>query len=149
MVGFGKVRVLIKTEPTTGKALPATSIVELEVGAGWGLDFSIGGFKAYAFAVLALVIIAGANTFGIGAAIILRGSIDLKILTITLTSELKGMQVSQSCTDTKEKSVWLVAQATISVDITIFLVVDIGFSVQYQWVKFQDNDHCKLPQLPI
>ena len=151
VVGFGKVRVLIKTEPTTGKALPATSIVELEVGAGWGLDFSIGGFGAYAFAVLALVIIAGANTFGIGAAIILRGSIDLKILTIELTSELKGVEIWQSCTfnEKDDKSVWLVAQATISIDITIFFIVDIEFSVQYQWVKFQDNDHCPLPQLPI
>jgi hypothetical protein len=150
VVGFGKVRVLMKTDLKTGNAQPATSVVEVEVGAGWGLSFSVAGFDAYAFGVLALVIITGANSFGIGAAIILRGHIDLRIISVTLTSELKGFQVSQSCgKDNKNKSVWLVAQATISLNVSIFLVVNIGFSVQYQWIKFQDNGICTLPELPI
>ena len=150
VVGYGKVRVLMKTDLKTGDSQPATSVVEVEVGAGWGLSFSVAGFDAYAFGVLALVIITGANTFGIGAAIILRGHVDLHIISITLTSELKGFQVSQTCgVNNKNKSVWLVAQATISLNVSIFLVINVGFSVQYQWIKFQDNGTCPLPELPI
>ena len=152
VVGFGKVRVLMKTALDTGDAQPTTSIIEVEVGAGWGFNFTVAGFQAYAFGVLALVIIRGATTSGIGAAFILRGHIDLaKFLSINLTSELKGFQLSASCGDkpNQNKSVWLVAQATISVNVTIFLVLDIGFSVQYQTVKFQDNNLCPLPELPI
>jgi hypothetical protein len=98
-----------------------------------------------------IVAVLGTNLWGLGAGLLLKGVVDFKVVKLQLTSELKGLQLSQSCVwqNKPTSSIWLVLQATISFDITIFYVINIDFSVQFQSVKYQDNGHCPLPQLPI
>jgi hypothetical protein len=121
-------------------------IVTLKIGAGIGVSFELAdSFKVVAYYVETEFLIFG-DVFGLGVGALLKGSIDLEIISVDVSVEAKmavlKVNTSPSCSAV---TVWGAAQVTFAVDVTICWVIDIDFEVQTEWSRNLNGGPCELP----
>jgi hypothetical protein len=123
-------------------------VITLTVGAGIGVSFQLtDAFKVVAYYVETEFLIFG-DVFGLGVGALLKGSIDLEVISVDVTVEAKmavlRVDVSPTC---PAVTVWGAAQVTFAVDVTIAWVIDIDFEVQTEWSRNLNGGPCALPDV--
>ncbi|HEY8037838.1 MAG TPA: hypothetical protein VIF37_19850 [Methylobacter sp.] len=121
-------------------------IMTLTVGAGIGISFKLAdSFKVVAYYAETEFLIFG-DVFGLGVGALMKGSIDLEIISVDISVEGKmavlKVDASATCSDV---TVWGVAQVTFAVEVTIAWVIDIDFEVQTEWSRNLNGGPCELP----
>jgi hypothetical protein len=120
------------------------AIWEFTLGVGIGVEFKVGPFDAIAYYAQTQSLITGDNVFGVGAGSVVKGSIDLEVVSVEVSIEAKIEMLKVTC-NSDESSIWGVAQVTFAIDVTIFWVIDIEFDAQAQWTNNFDSGPCTLP----
>ena len=122
-------------------------VITLTVGAGIGVTFKVSVFNCFAYYVETWFMIFGDVT-GLGEGALLKGSIDLEIVSVDVSIEAKMavLKVKESpfCSAV---TVWGAAQVTFAVDITLCWVIDIDFEVQAEWSHNLNGGPCELPDV--
>lgn len=141
---------------------PATQggvTVELGLGAGLAVDFSVLTFKAEGSALLTQSVIFNTESgnWGLGTSIILRAEVVLIPETISagISVEAKMMVLFINCVRPRppnpggrpaQKTTWCVAQVTIGVHVSLFLILNIEFEAQVQWQTRLNGGPCELEE---
>jgi hypothetical protein len=123
-------------------------VITLTVGAGIGVSFKLtDAFKVVAYYVETEFLIFG-DVFGLGVGALLKGSIDLEIISVDVSVEAKMavLKVDASAT-CSAVTVWGAAQVTFAVEVTIAWVIDIDFEVQTEWSRNLNGGPCALPDV--
>jgi hypothetical protein len=123
-------------------------VMTLTVGAGIGVSFELAdAFKVVAYYASTLFLIFG-DVFGLGEGALLKGSIDLKVISVDVSLEAKmavlKIDASATC---PAVTVWGVAQVTFAVEVTIAWIIDIDFEVQSEWSQNLNGGPCPLPDV--
>ncbi len=122
--------------PTSSSSV-AVGFKSLEIAAyvGVGIGGNIGPFKAEAFLAVGLVFVYEDDTAKFGGLVMLKAEVDLKIVEVGISAELKGVYYKGDDPDTPavETDVSLIdASGEVAVNISIFLVINISASYEYQ-----------------
>lgn len=141
IIAVGIAKFTIKIGNDFGTAL------EFLLGFGAGVDFSIGIFSATAYFAETQFLIIGDTVFGLGAGSIIKGTVDLEIVSIEISVEAKVALLSVSCNAGADSTIWGVAQVTFALEITIAFVIDIDFEEQAQIQHALDGGPCPLPDV--
>jgi hypothetical protein len=118
----------------------------VQIGVGVGVSFQAGPFEAIAYYAQSQFIITGDTVFGLGASSLVKGTVDLKIVEVSLSIEAKIALLKVSC-NVSDSAIWAAAQVTIAFEISIFFVIDIEFDAQAEWTQNLDNGPCALPDV--
>jgi len=121
-------------------------IMTLAIGAGIGVTFQLtDAFKVVAYYSETEFLIFG-DVFGLGVGALLKGSVDLEVVSIDVSIEAKMavLKVDTSATCTAV-TVWAAAQVTFALEVTIAFVIDIDFEVQAEWSRNLNGGPCALP----
>jgi len=118
-----------------------------QIGVGIGVDFSIGPFEATAYYAETQFLITGDTVFGLGAGALIKGSVDLEVVSIDVSVEAKIALLKVSCNGGADSAIWGVAQVTFALEVTIFLVIDIDFEVQSEIDHNLDGGPCPVPDV--
>lgn len=115
-----------------------------KIGVGVGVAFQLSNaFKVTAYYVQTEFLITGDIVFGLGVGALLKGSIDLKIISVDVSLEAKMALLRITCAP--GVSVWGAAQVTFAVEVTIAFIIDIDFEVQGEWDTNLNGGPCTLP----
>ena len=134
-VGMIKIEISMSTDGNT---------FTLTVGAGVGVSFSVAGFGCKAYFLETMFLIAGDNVLGFGVGLLIKGSIDLEIISVDISVEAKMAVLKVTCPDT---TIWGVAQLTFAVEVTICWILDIEFEVQTEASQKLNGGPCELPDV--
>jgi hypothetical protein len=123
-------------------------VMTLTVGVGIGVSFELAdAFKVVAYYASTLFLIFG-DVFGLGEGALLKGSIDLKVISVDVSLEAKmavlKIDASATC---PAVTVWGVGQVTFAVEVTIAWIIDIDFEVQSEWSHNLNGGPCPLPDV--
>jgi hypothetical protein len=121
-------------------------IMTLAIGAGIGVTFQLtDAFKVVAYYSETEFLIFG-DVFGLGVGALLKGSVDLEVVSIDVSIEAKMavLKVDTSAT-CPAVTVWAAAQVTFALEVTIAFVIDIDFEVQAEWSRNLNGGPCALP----
>lgn len=123
-------------------------VITLTIGAGIGVSFKLAdSFKVVAYYAETEFLIFG-DVFGLGVGALLKGSIDLEIISVDVSVEAKmavlRVDPSPTCSAV---TVWGAAQVTFAVEVTIAWVIDIDFEVQTEWSRNLNGGPCELPDV--
>jgi hypothetical protein len=121
------------------------NVFKFTLGLGIGVQADIGPFKAEAYFFQNDYLVVGTNEIGFGIGEELKASIDLVIASAEVDVEAAALMIQTSCAG--GTSLWLVAQLTIAVDITIAWVIDIDFEYQMQMQSNLDGGPCPAPMV--
>jgi hypothetical protein len=139
IVAIGLAQFTIKIGSDFGTAF------EFLLGFGVGVDFKIGPFEASAYFAETQFLITGDTVFGLGAGSIIKGSVDLEVVSIDISVEAKIALLHVDCGG--GSSIYGVAQVTFALEITIAFVIDINFEEQAQIEHNLDGGPCPLPDV--
>jgi len=115
------------------------------IGAGIGVSFNLtDAFKVTAYYVNTEFLIIGDTIFGLGVGALLKGSIDLEIISVDVSVEAKMAVLKVTCPGV---TVWGAAQVTFAIEVTIAFVIDINFQVQAEWDQNLNGGPCALPDV--
>lgn len=109
--------------------------LEIDAYVGVGIGGNIGPFKADAYCAVGLVFVYEDNTAKFGGLIMLKAEVDLKIVAVEISAELKGVYYKGDDPDTPavETNVSLIdGSGEVAVNVSIFLVINISASYEYQ-----------------
>ena len=130
---------------TIAMASDNPEVVTLRVGAGIGVEFEVLGFGATAYFASFIEIIAGGNVFGLMFGVILTGEIDLGVVSASMTLEARMGLIRRECPPVT--SVWGLLQASVAIEVSIFAVIDISFTWEYESkVLFSGESSCEIPE---
>jgi len=87
----GMIKIEIKMSTESGNTFTLT------VGAGVGVSFNVGGFGCTAYFMETMFLVAGDSTLGFGVGLIIKGSIDLEIISIDVSVEAKMAILKVTC----------------------------------------------------
>ncbi len=136
----GMIKIEIKTSTETGNTLTLT------VGAGLGVSFKVAGFGCKAYFVETMFLIAGDSVLGFGVGLLIKGTIDLEVISVDVSVEAKMAVLKvvpgPSCPAT---TIYGAAQLTFAVEVTICWVIDIDFEVQTEADQNLNGGPCALP----
>lgn len=121
------------------------NVFKFTLGLGIGVQADIGPFKAEAYFFQNDYLVVGTNEIGFGIGEELKASIDLVIASAEVDVEAAALMIQTSCAG--GTTLWLVAQLTIAVDITIAWVIDIDFEYQMQMQSNLDGGPCPAPMV--
>jgi hypothetical protein len=123
-------------------------VITLTVGAGIGVTFKLtDDIKVVAYYVETEFLIFG-DVIGLGVGALLKGTIDLDIISVDVSVEAKMAVLKVNASSTcSAVTVWAAAQVTFAVDITIAWVIDIDFEVQTEWSRNLNGGPCALPDV--
>ncbi|HZU91017.1 MAG TPA: hypothetical protein VE993_17330 [Stellaceae bacterium] len=121
-----------------------TAIV-FQLGVGVGVDFSIGPFSATAYFAETESLITGDNVFGLGAGALIKGTVDLTVVKVSISVETKETLLKVTCNGGADTTIWGVAQVTFALDVTIAFVIDIEFDEKAELDHNLDGGPCALP----
>ena len=138
-VGLAKIQFLVSTSVGT-----AWTIL-IGFGAGISADIGIGDLTAYYASTEFLI--TGDTVFGLGAGMLLKGTIDLHIVEVDVSIEAKLALINVTCNSGADSTIWGVAQVTVAVEITIAWVIDIEVDYQTEWDANYDGGPCDLPDV--
>jgi hypothetical protein len=120
----------------------------LTVGAGLGVSFTVGGFGCKAYFLETQFLIIGDSVLGFGVGIVIKGSIDLEVVSVEVTVEAKmAILVVKPSVTCAGLTVYGAAQVTFAVEITIAFVIDIDFEVQAEADQNLNGGPCALPDV--
>lgn len=134
----GMIKIEIKMSTDSGNTFTLT------VGAGIGVSFSIAGFGCKAYFLETMFLVAGDNVLGFGVGILIKGSIDLEIVSVDVSVEAKMAILKVTCPDT---TIYGAAQVTFAIEVTIAFVIDIDFEVQAEEDQKLNGGPCALPDV--
>jgi hypothetical protein len=134
----GRIDVSIKLSTDSGTNLTLTA------GAGLGVSFDVAGFGCKAYFLETMFLIAGDAAYGFGCGLLIKGSIDLAVISVDVTVEAKMAILAVTCPGV---TIWGVAQVTFAVEVSICWVIDIDFSVSSQIEQKLNNGSCALPDV--
>jgi hypothetical protein len=105
----------------------------ITLGAGLGVDFPVSGiFKAIAYFAVTQSLIIGDTVLGLGTGTLLKGSVNIDdIVDVDIEIEASMAMVEVKCLDgsgNSANSIWGFAQVTIAIEVTVFALLDVGFS---------------------
>ncbi len=115
----------------------------LTVGLGTGGDFSIGPYDAEAHFFTNFYLLVEDNTIGLGTGVELKGKVDLDVAEVEVDIEARGLVVQTTCAG--GTTIWLIAQVSCGIDVTIAWVIDIDFEYQAQWQDNLNGGPCPAP----
>jgi hypothetical protein len=124
------------TSPTA--STPTTAgfkSLEIDAYVGVGVGGNIGPFKAEAFIAVGIVFVYEDNTAKLGGLVKLEAEIDLKVVEISVSAELKGVIYKGDDPETPavETGITLCdASGSVAVNISIFLIINISASYEYK-----------------
>jgi hypothetical protein len=134
----GMIKIEIKMSTDSGNTFTLT------VGAGVGVSFNVGGFGCKAYFMETMFLIAGDSVLGFGVGLLIKGSIDLGIVSVDVSVEAKMAILKVTCPDT---TIYGAAQVTFAVEVTIAFVIDIDFEVQAEEDQNLNGGPCPLPDV--
>jgi hypothetical protein len=118
-----------------------------ELGVGVGVDFDlvkdVVGVVAY-FAETAFLI-TGDNVFAVGVGVLVKGEVDLAVVSVGISVEAKMALLKVTCGS--DTTIWGVAQLTFALEVTIAFVIDIEFDIQAEEDQNIDGGPCPLPNV--
>jgi hypothetical protein len=117
------------------------------IGAGIGVSYDVGDFNITAYFAETVFLIAGDNIFGLGCSVLIRGTVDLVVVSIEVTVEAKEALLRVDCDAGAHSSIWGVAQLSYSFEVTIAWVIDIEYDAQIQSSHNFDGGPCALPDV--
>lgn len=117
------------------------------IGVGIGVSYDVGDFNITAYFAETIFLIAGDNIFGLGCSVLIRGTVDLVVISIEVTVEAKEAILRVDCDAGAHSSIWGVAQLNYSFDVTICWVIDIEYDAQIQTSHNFDGGPCALPDV--
>jgi hypothetical protein len=117
------------------------------IGAGIGVSYDVGDFNITAYFAETVFLIAGDNIFGLGCSVLIRGTVDLVVVSIEVTVEAKEALLRVDCDSGAHSSIWGVAQLSYAFDVTIAWVIDIEYDAQIQSSHNFDGGPCALPDV--
>lgn len=125
--------------PTAPSGTPGTAVgfksLEIAAYVGVGIGGNIGPFEASAFLAVGLVFVYEDNTAKFGGLVMLEAEVDLVIVSVGISAELKGVYYKGDDPDTSaiETNVSLIdASGEVAVNVSIFLIINISASYGYQ-----------------
>ncbi len=119
------------------------NIFTFTIGAGIGVHFELSdAFDVVAYYVNTEFLIIGDNVFGLGVGALLKGSVNLEIVSVDVSLEAKMAILKVTCPDV---TIWGAAQVTFAIEVTIAFVIDIDFEVQAEWDQKLSSGPCPLP----
>jgi hypothetical protein len=138
----GMIKIEIKMSTADGTSLALT------VGAGLGVSFDIAGFGCKAYFMETMFLIAGDSVLGFGVGLLIKGSVDLAIVSVDVTVEAKMaiLKVSPSAT-CAGMTIWGAAQLTFAIEISICWIIDIDIEVQAETSQNLNGGPCELPDV--
>jgi hypothetical protein len=138
----GMIKIAIKMSTDSGNTFTLT------VGAGLGVSFGIAGFDCKAYFLETMFLIAGDTVLGFGVGLLIKGSIDLKVISVDVSVEAKmailKVAPGPSCPAT---TIYGAAQLTFAVEVTICWIIDIDFEVQTETDQNLNGGPCALPDV--
>ena len=137
--GVGIFKFAIKMESNVGVTFV------LLWGAGIGVMFKISHFECKAVFGVTNFLIIGETTVGIGAGIVISGSIDLEVIEVGVSLEAKMAILRATCP--AGASLWGVAQVVFAVEVTIAWVLEIEFEIESEWSTNLSGGPCELPDV--
>jgi hypothetical protein len=137
--GVGMFKFAIKISTETGNTFTLT------LGAGIAIGFNIDTFDCKAYFIQYWFLVIGDSTIGGGIGFLLKGSINLIIISVDVSVEAKFALLRVSCPG--GSSLWGVAQITFAIEVTIAFIIDISFEVQGELDDNFDNGPCPLPDV--
>ena len=141
VVGIALARFKIQLDSSFGTSYTFT------IGVGIGVSYDVGDFNITAYFAETVFLIAGDNIFGLGCSVLIRGTVDLVVISIEVTVEAKEAILRVDCDAGAHSSIWGVAQLNYSFDVTICWVIDIEYDAQIQTSHNFDGGPCALPDV--
>jgi hypothetical protein len=142
LMGAGMLGIKIELSTASGNTFTLT------VGAGVGVSFDIKIGKVKAYFLESWFFIVGDSVIGFGVGILIKGTIDLEIISVDVSVEAKmavlDVPASSTCSG---NTVYGAAQVTFAVDITICWVIDIDVEVQAEYDQNLNGGPCALPDV--
>jgi hypothetical protein len=134
----GRIDIVVKLSTDTGTTLKLTA------GLGLGVSFNVAGFGCKAYFLETMFLIAGESVYGFGCGLLIKGSIDLEVVSVDVTVEAKMAILLVTCPDV---TIWGVAQVTFAVEVSICWIIDIDFEVSSEVEQNLNGGPCALPDV--
>jgi hypothetical protein len=138
----GMIKIAIKMSTESGNTFTLT------VGAGVGVSFSIAGFGCKAYFLETMFLIAGDTVLGFGVGLLIKGSIDLEVVSVDVSVEAKmailKVAPGPTCPAT---TIFGAAQLTFAIEVTICWIIDIDIEVQTEADQNLNGGPCALPDV--
>jgi hypothetical protein len=120
----------------------------LTVGAGLGVSFNVAGFGCKAYFLQTMFLIAGDTVLGFGVGLLIKGSIDLEVVSVDVSVEAKmailKVVPGPQCSAT---TIFGAAQLTFAIEITICWIIDIDIEWQTEADQNLNGGPCALPDV--
>jgi hypothetical protein len=138
LMAVGLVKIQIQMSTASGNTFTLT------VGVGLGVSFKVGGFGVTAYFAETMFFIVGDTVLGFGVGMLIKGSIDLEIISVDVSVEAKMAILKVSCPGV---TIYGAAQVTFAIEITICWVIDIDIEVQAEADQNLNGGPCALPDV--
>ena len=138
LVAVGLTKIQIQMSTASGNTFTLT------VGAGLGVTFKVAGFGCTAYFAETMFFIVGDTVLGFGVGLLIKGSIDLEIVSVDVSVEAKMAILKVTCPGV---TIYGAAQITFAIDITICWVIDIDIEVQAEADQNLNGGPCALPDV--
>ena len=117
------------------------------IGAGVGVSYDVGDFNITAYFAETMTLIVGDTVFGLGSSVLIRGTVDLVVVSIQVTVEAREALLKATCNAGANETVWGVMQLAYAFEITIAWVIDIDYDATDQTTQNLDGGPCPLPNV--
>lgn len=138
LMAVGLVKIEIQMSTASGNTFTLT------VGVGVGVSFKVAGFGCVAYFAETMFFIVGDMVLGFGVGMLIKGSIDLEIVSVDVSVEAKMAILKVTCPDV---TIYGAAQVTFAIEITICWVIDIDIEVQAEADQNLNGGPCALPDV--
>jgi hypothetical protein len=138
LMAVGLIKIQIQMSTASGNTFTLT------VGAGLGVSFKLAGFGVTAYFAETMFFIAGDMVLGFGVGLLIKGSINLEIVSVDVSVEAKMAVLKVTCPDT---TIYGAAQVTFAIEITICWVIDIDIEIQAEADQNLNGGPCALPDV--
>ena len=138
LMAVGLVKIQIQMSTASGNTFTLT------VGVGLGVSFTVGGFGCKAYFAETMFFIVGDMVLGFGVGMLIKGNIDLEIVSVDVSVEAKMAILKVTCPGV---TIYGAAQVTFAIEITICWVIDIDIEVQAEADQNLNGGPCALPDV--
>ena len=138
LVAVGLIKIQIQMSTGSGNTFTLT------VGVGLGVTFKVAGFGCTAYFAQTMFLIVGDTVLGFGVGMLIKGSIDLEVVSVDVSVEAKMAILKVTCPDV---TIYGAAQVTFAIEITICWVIDIDIEVQAEADQKLNGGPCALPDV--
>jgi hypothetical protein len=138
----GSIKIAIKMSTDSGNTFTLT------VGAGLGVSFNLGPFDCKAYFMETMFFIVGDTVLGFGVGLLIKGSVDLEVVSVDVSVEAKMAILKVNTGPTcPAVTIYGAAQVTFAIEITICWVIDIDIEVSSEVDQNLNGGPCALPDV--